>query len=251
MDAAHQLPDQVARILEDFRKAAVAAFGADLVSMTLYGSAAENRLRPTSDVNVALVLQRFDRAQADAIREALRIGRAAIGLDSMFVLTSELPYAAEAFAEKFSDIARRRKVLHGSDVFAGLHISREATIARLKQVLLNLIMRTRRSYLERSLREEQLVRLIADEAGPLRSAAATLLDLEGRSADSPKQALIDFADSVEKDRFAPALSALSDAREKQLLPAGRGAPTLFALLELAEAMRERASRLAATAGALR
>jgi len=49
-----------------------AALGPDLVSVTLFGSAAEGRLRVTSDVNVALVLKAFDVQKIGVLRNALQ-----------------------------------------------------------------------------------------------------------------------------------------------------------------------------------
>ena len=58
---ALQVPENVRRVLGDFLRAAREAFGDDdLLSVVLYGSAAEGRMRATSDVNVVLVLARFD-----------------------------------------------------------------------------------------------------------------------------------------------------------------------------------------------
>ena len=47
----NDLPPQVEQSVNRFVKVARAAFGADLVSIVMYGSAAEGRLRATSDVN--------------------------------------------------------------------------------------------------------------------------------------------------------------------------------------------------------
>src|SRR6185295_2756121 len=110
-------------------------------SVVLYGSGAEGQLRPTSDVNVMIVLTEFDRKRVDALREPLRIAHAAIKLTAMFLLESEIAAASESFAVKFSDILRRRRVLVGSDPFQGISITRQAEITRLKQVLFNLQLR--------------------------------------------------------------------------------------------------------------
>jgi hypothetical protein len=53
-------------------ESARAAFGDDLVSVLLYGSAAEGALRATSDVNVILVLSSFVPAKADRLAAQLR-----------------------------------------------------------------------------------------------------------------------------------------------------------------------------------
>jgi len=238
------LPPQVQGVLGDFVTAARGAFGPDLRAVVLYGSGAEGRLRATSDVNVILVLAAFDRGRAEALREPLRVAQAAIRLGAMFLLEREIPAAAEAFSVKFADILRRRRVLFGDDPFARLAITRAAEVMRLKQVLLNLILRLRAAYILRGLREEQLAVLVADTAGPLRACAATLLELEGQPPGPPREALQRIAAAQPGDGWDRTLSDLSAARERPLLPPGVAGATLFRLIELAEAMRDRVGRLA-------
>lgn len=234
------LPAPAARALDELVAAAKAAFGDDLVSISLFGSAAEGKMRATSDLNVAVVLSRFDGQKAAALREPVRTGKAMADLVVMFLLESEVGAAAEAFANKFSDIQHRHQVLHGKDVFADLAIPRPAAIHRLKQVLLNLAMRLRQAYVLRGLREEQLAIAIADAAGPLRAAAAALVGLEGGTPSSPKEAL----EKVTPPGLQDLLPAMSQARETRVLPAGAAAPALLRTVELVQALRERAAKLA-------
>lgn len=241
--SAAELPQDVAQSLADFVNAAKAALGPDLVSAVLFGSAAEGRLRATSDVNLILVLARFDAERIDPLREPLRLAHAAIRLQVMFLLDSEVGAAAEAFAVKFSDIRERHKVLAGSDPFAALAPSRPATLTRLRQILLNFILRTRERYALVSLREEQLAALIADAAGPLRSAAALLLQLEGRHAPTPKAALEALAAELGAGDSREPLAVLSSAREQSALSPGAGRRTVLYLIALAQALRARAERL--------
>jgi len=56
IDRLEDLPENVKTILLDFVESAKVALGPTLVSIVLYGSAAEGHLRPTSDVNIILVL---------------------------------------------------------------------------------------------------------------------------------------------------------------------------------------------------
>src|SRR6188508_3004619 len=111
------LPLHVSCVLKEFIDAAQTAFASDLKSIILFGSAAEGQLRATSDVNVILLLTQFDQRCADAMREPLRVAQAAIRLSPMFIVEAEVPAAITAFAEKFSDILRRRRILFGSDPF--------------------------------------------------------------------------------------------------------------------------------------
>jgi len=238
------LPPEVAQGLEAFVAAAKEALGPDLASVVLFGSAAEGRMRATSDVNVILVLARFDPARVDALREPMRLAHASIQLSAMLILASEVAAAAEAFAVKFADIRERHKVLAGDDPFATLVPSRGAMLVRLRQILLNFILRTRERYLLTSLREEQLAPLTADAAGPLRSAAALMLTLEGRPAASPKEALEQLAAELDPAGWREPLAHLSQARENAALQAGVGKPTVLYLIGLAQGLRARAEKLA-------
>jgi hypothetical protein len=235
------LPEPVATGLAAFVAAAQQAFGEDLVSLTLFGSAAEGRLRPTSDVNVIVVLAHDDADGLAAIGDAYRVARAAIRLSAMFILESEIAAANEAFAVKFNDIGARHQVLHGRDPFAGLRESREALLRRSRQVLMNLLLRLRERYALSAPFPDQLAFAAADAVGPLRAAAAVLLSLETGEKLPPRDALRRIADSSGK---ATALDAIVAARESGGVPAIGGAATLHAAIELAGELSQRAERLA-------
>ena len=88
------------------------------------------------------------------------------------------------------------------------------------------------------------MRVIVDAAGPLRSCAATLLELEGHVAPSPKEALRQAAGLLpEGDAHTDDVWRISEAREKQVLPAGVPRSTLFHLIELTHSMWARAENL--------
>jgi hypothetical protein len=161
----------------------------------------------------------------------------------MFALDSELDAAGEAFAQKFADITRRHSVLFGEDLISPLQIPRDALVRRVQQVLLNLTMRLRETYVERSLREEQCALAVADAAGPLRTSAATLLELGGRPAPSPKEALETIVRDLDGGEHVSLLPLISEAREHRALSGGRGAETLFRTARLAEALYRAALRI--------
>jgi len=241
--SAPELPAAVGQLLNELVETAKRSFQDDLRSIVLFGSGAEGRLRATSDLNLLFVLRKFAKGRIDVFRESLRVAQMAGHAAVMFVLEAELPAAAAAFAVKFDDIGRRRRVLYGDDVIDSLSIPRAAKIRRLQQVLLNLSLRLRERYAMVSLREEQLAGVIADAAGPLRSAVATLLELEGRAAASPKEALARIAQSLEVANAAATLDYLTETRQTRVLPAGAAGPVMFQLMALAEALRTRAERL--------
>jgi predicted nucleotidyltransferase len=236
------LPPPTGRVLDQLVRAARDVLGDELRAAVLFGSAAEGRMRPVSDVNLMFVLRDFVRESVDRLRQPLSVAQAAIRLRPMFLLEREIELAATAFAVKFADIAHRRRVLWGADPFASLSVPRAAILFRVRQVLLNSSLRLRDAYLLLSLHEEQLATVIAEAAAPLRSAAAALLELEGETAPAPKQALERVAAALPGD-WAPILRHISEAREQVGLTAQDASETLFRLSELADRMRERADAL--------
>jgi predicted nucleotidyltransferase len=239
------MPDAAAveRVLGEFLAAAREALGPALRSAVLFGSAAEGRLRPASDVNLLLVVAAFDPAAIDRVREPLRVAEAALDLRVMWLREDEVAGAAARFASKFADILRRRKVLHGRDPFASLAIPRSRQVERLRTESLNLVLRLRALYASRSLREEQAARAAAEVAGPLRGMAALLLDLEGAPAPDARAALRAVAAAAGPEHAA-AVDRLPEARASGVLPPGVAGPTLLRLLETAERIRARAEALA-------
>jgi predicted nucleotidyltransferase len=237
------LPDQVSRALAAFLDAVKDTFGGDLRSVVLYGSAVEGRLRATSDVNVLIVLSSFDAGKANALRGPFSMAEAAIHLSAMILLESEVRPAVESFAQKFSDILRRRRVLHGTDPFAGLSIPRDAVIARSKQALLNLTLRLRAAYLERGSTPERIALLIAEFAAPLRTCAATLLELEGQPLAPPREALEKVVASL-PGSWNETLTHLSAARRREPLAPAVADETLLRMIDLAGRLHARVSALA-------
>src|SRR5258707_14009186 len=89
-----ELPKNVSRVLDEFVRAVRIAFGPDLESVVLFGSAAEGKMEATSDVNLILLLNNFKGYRADQAREAMRKAHAAIRLRAMFLLVGEVDAAA-------------------------------------------------------------------------------------------------------------------------------------------------------------
>jgi len=243
VDGATDLPAPVATALTAFVSAADAALDSNLRSIVLFGSGAENRLRPTSDVNVAVILRAFDAERIAALSETLVATRAAVRLNVMWLLEDEIAYAAEAFAVKFADILRRRRVLYGSDPFQNLSVPREMAIARLRQVLMNLIMRLRASYAMHSQHEERLAALVADAAGPLRASAAEILELEGSPAPAPREALEKIARTIPGGNWDQVFAAIREARQTRAVEPGTARAVLLNVIDLAGHLLGRAAAL--------
>src|ERR1700693_4327533 len=112
-----KLPADVKEWLSRISAALIQSFADDLRSLILFGSAAEGRMRASSDVNLLIVLDRLDVDRLNDVADRIQAASAAVELHPMFMLFSELPLAAEAFAVKFDDIAHRHALLYGVDPF--------------------------------------------------------------------------------------------------------------------------------------
>lgn len=238
-DLPQGLPASATDVLKHFVGRAREAFGDDLRSAVLFGSAAEGRLRPQSDVNLILVLRDFAPPNAESLSASLSLARAAVDLQVMFLAEAEIPAALECFAQKFADILRRRHVVFGPDPFSGMAVSREDEIRRTRQVLLNLAMRLRERYTLLAANPDQLLLAVTDAIGPLRTCAAAIFEIEGNPPASPKDA---FASLIANLGIADwnYLPAHFSALREQTATSGPPAPIVIAhLLTLATTMRLR------------
>jgi predicted nucleotidyltransferase len=236
------LPAAVRAWVSQASQALIESLGEELEALILFGSAAEGLMRASSDVNLLVVLRRFDSDSIDQVSDVLQNAAAAVELHPMFLLSSELPIATESFSVKFDDIAHRRVLLYGTDPFDGFTIRRALLTQHLQQVLFNLTLRLRTLYATGRAREERLAGLIADTAAPLRRSAYAILELRGARPSSPKAALESLAAELPGD-WSEDLESLSKAREELHLAPGRAAKLILRLAELSESLRQRAASL--------
>ena len=237
------VPANVQTVLRGFLASAQKTFAEDLIAAVLFGSAAEGGLRKSSDLNLLLVLHRYAPERAQLVRNDLATAEAAILLRVMFLVQDEIPAACEAFAQKFSDILRRRVVLLGPDPFAGVVVPHAAQVRRLRQVLLNLVLRLRQVHAGHEGGSRTGLLMMADSIGALRSSAMLLLHLEGQSAATSKQALLDVAKQSAGGRFIGAVEKFSLLRENATLPPADAEQVMVAMMALAAEMHTRAAAL--------
>ena len=236
------LPAAVRAWVSQSSQALIESLGEELEALILFGSAAEGLMRASSDVNLLVVIRRFDSDRIDRVSDVLQNAAAAVELHPMFLLLSELPIAMESFSVKFDDIAHRRVLLYGTDPFEAFTIRRALLAQQLQQVLFNLTLRLRTLYAMGRACEERLAALIADTAAPLRRSAYAILELRGARPASPKAALESLAAELPGD-WTEDLASLSKAREELHLAPGRAAKLILRLAELSESLRQLAANL--------
>jgi predicted nucleotidyltransferase len=101
-----------------------AAFGAELRSVVLYGSAASGEHIPKqSDYNVLVLVDALDVARLDAVAAVVRAWSES-GNPPPFTLTlEEWRRSADVFPMEYVDIQERHRVLHGQAPFDGVRVT--------------------------------------------------------------------------------------------------------------------------------
>jgi predicted nucleotidyltransferase len=95
-----------------------AAFGAELRSVVLYGSAASGEHVPKlSDYNVLVLVDALDVARLDAVAAVVRAWNDAGNPPPFTLTTEEWRRSADVFPMEYSDIQERHRVLYGSAPF--------------------------------------------------------------------------------------------------------------------------------------
>lgn len=124
-----------------------AAFGADLVSVVLFGSAAgSDFIRGRSDLNLAIVLERVTQAHLQALAAMLPQWRKWNLAMPLFVDREFLAHAGDVFAIEMRDIQSEHRVLFGADVFASIAVRDEDLRHQLEYEARAKLLRLRLQY---------------------------------------------------------------------------------------------------------
>lgn len=101
-----------------------AAFGAELRSVVLYGSAASGEHIPRqSDYNVLVLVDALDVSRLDAVAAVVRAWSEAGNPPPFTLTTEEWRRSADIFPMEYSDIQERHRVLHGASPFDGVRVA--------------------------------------------------------------------------------------------------------------------------------
>lgn len=149
----------LARVTEDVRQ----AFGTNLVSLVLYGSAAgEDFIPGQSDLNFAIVLERLTFAHLKALHQHLpkwhKLGAATpLLLDRRWIERGR-----DVFPMEFHDIKAQHRVLYGEELFATLTIDRRYLRYQSEHEARGKLLRLRALYAEVGADRKRLERLMLD-----------------------------------------------------------------------------------------
>lgn len=111
------------QVLTEFVQKMRQAAGENLVSIVLYGSAAEGEFHPEySDLNLLCVLRETSFAALAKIAEVVIWWRRKKHHPPLVLTAQELKDSADVFSIEFIDMKQRYRVLYGEDVLRDLHV---------------------------------------------------------------------------------------------------------------------------------
>lgn len=151
-------------------------------ALVVFGSVARGEYRANeSDVNLAVVLEKADRAALDALHAPLRDAWRRARIDPFVFAERELIRLVDVFPIKLLDIKETGDCIFGSDPFAGFEVSLKDVRYRLEQELRNHVLRLRRLWVFFADDERAFRQSAYPLAASLRVELWALLRLVGRS----------------------------------------------------------------------
>lgn len=240
-------------LIEEYRKDVERIFGDELVSLTVYGSHAEEEPAPGAETAALIVVRQLSKAALEAYHDiSHRYARR--GIPAPPILTEAfLRESADVFPLEYLGIAERRRVLAGRDVVADLPITTGNLRHQVEFELKGKLLALRRMYME-TFGKKELAGLLMKTVGPLVSVARGLLLLAGRpQAGSPPKAPHDKEEIVAEieKRFSVSLHAIREvlaARRGGTMSPARAEEIFFPFLEEADRLCTLSDRFPAADG---
>ena len=170
---AKMTPDE---LVEQLR----AAYGADLRSVVLYGSAAVGEHIPKrSDYNVLVIV---DSLSVEQLRAAAAVARAwgDAGNPAPMTLTlNEWRGSADIFAMEYADILERHKILYGESPFDGIRVDPGDLRLQVEHEAMGKLLKLRQGVLAAGGEQKRLVELLAASLSTIMVIFRAVIRLHG------------------------------------------------------------------------
>lgn len=140
------LPVKIQRSLEELIKGLVLIYGEDLLSVSLYGSAASGEYAfGHSNVNVAIFLKD---ARIENVAKAARLMRKHRLITPAFFTEKFIIDSADVFPIEFLDMKENHIALYGRDLLSGIEVDIKNLRFQCEQELKSKIINIKRAYIE-------------------------------------------------------------------------------------------------------
>jgi len=185
------LPSKSGEITRKFADRIISAFSENLVSVILYGSAADGDfIEGKSDINIMIILQSVRAVDLNII---LDNGKKFFdkGLAAPLVFEKDhVKTSLDTFPIEFSDIKSRHKVLYGADPFEKAEIDGKNLRYQCERELKSMLVNLRRGFMRTDGGREALESLLTKSFSSVLASCRGLLWLSGKTPPNDIPALL-------------------------------------------------------------
>ena len=191
------------------------AAGNNLLSVILYGSAAEGEFHPEySDLNLLCVLQDASFASLSKIAGAVEWWRKKKHHPPLVLTPEELKDTADVFSIEFVDMKQRRRVLYGEDVLRNLDVPMHLHRSQLEYELREKLFLLRQHILVAGTREKDLWEVMLNSLSSFTTLFRhVLIELGEQGRKHSREAVEELASRLNFD--SSAFVQLMDVRAKK------------------------------------
>ena len=203
------------------------AYGAQLASVVLYGSAASGEhVAKKSDYNVLVLLARIESGALAAASAVARAWNEAGNPPPMTMTEEEWRRSSDVFPMEYSDILAQNRVLYGSPPFDGIRISRENLRLQLEQQVMGKLLQLRQGALLAGMDGGRQATLIGASVGTIMVLFRTVLRLAGETVPAHGGPVVERVAALAGFNPAPFLRALRYKRGDEKLPSAEAGGVL-------------------------
>ena len=212
------IPKDPAEILTEITDDYKALYGADLISIILYGSAAGEDYRPgKSDINFMVVLSEEGIERLDkAFKTVAKWRRRSVAIP-LFLTEGYIQSSLDVFPIEYLNFQQNHRLVFGKDVLKGLTFHAEDVRLQCEREIKGKLLLLREAFLETMGKGRQLKELIGRSLGALSAISEALLYVQEEPPLKGKRATI--AKTCELFDLDGALFAkLFDVKEERIKP---------------------------------
>lgn len=189
------------------------AYGDDLVSVVLYGSAATGEFHEKfSDLNVLCVLKTIGLEELEKGEEPVSWWRKQKQPIPLFLSREAVENSHDAFPIEFLDMQMSHRVLYGEDVIAAIEVKTHHHRRQVEHEMRSGLLRLRERYLGLQRSKKEVARLMLDSLPTFSTLFRHALILGGGAAPAKKREIFQAAASRFSISAQPFLTLL-EARE--------------------------------------
>ena len=156
-----KLPADVQKTLLPLAEELIKLYGDDIISIFVYGSATGSDYnRKTSDINVAVVLEKITLAKLKPVLKTVRAGMRKKVTAPLFLTPSYIKMSLDTFPMEFLAMKDSGCVLFGKDVLADIEVNTEDLRRECEYQLKGKLLTIRQAYLEQATSRRGLEALI-------------------------------------------------------------------------------------------